>query len=520
MTPAMTITAHLRRWRFVCLLLTLFGVGLAPAAAFDLDDVDRLAAALAGAPYRPAPPDDAPAARPAALSYDAYRQLRFRPDQSLWRGQASFEVQFFPLGRSFTRPLRLYEIVEGQASPIVVRRSAFDAPDAPSPAPGDAPVGVAGWRLTYPLHSADKRDEVIALLGASYFRALGKQQRYGASARGLAVDTAAARGEEFPAFIAFWLERPAVHAKSMTFYALLDGPSASGAYRFEVRPGQTTTVDVQARLHLRDRSATLGIAPLTSMFLAGENQPRADDFRPEVHDSDGLQIAMADGEWLWRPLTNPRSPFVTSFAASSPRGFGLSQRDRNFSNYEDLEAHYDRRPSVWVEPVGEWGAGRVELLQFHTPDETHDNVVAYWVPARVPEPGAPFAMAWRLHWSGDDTITAPGARVVQTRRGHGYREAPIDADRMQFHLDFVGPGLPAAEADVPAEDLGIEAVASGDDNVRGLRAIAYPNAVRGGWRVTLDFERMDARRPVELRVFLRRGEHTVSETWSYALAPE
>ena len=515
----MTITAPLRRWCLLCLALTLLGGGLPPAKAFDFDDVDRLALALARTPYRPAPPDEVHAAG-RATSYDAYRQLRFRPDQSLWRGQAPFEVQFFPLGRSFLRPLRLYEIVEGQTLPIVVRRSAFDTPDAQSPAPVDPPIDVAGWRVTYPLHSADKRDEVISLLGASYFRALGMNQRYGVSARGLGVDTASLRGEEFPAFTAFWLERPAAQAKSMTFYALLDGPSASGAYRFEVRPGPTTTVDVQARLHLRDRSATLGIAPLTSMFLSGENQPGTGDFRPEVHDSDGLQIAMADGEWLWRPLTNPRHPFVTSFAASSPRGFGLSQRDRSFSSYEDLEAHYDRRPSVWVEPLGDWGAGRVELLQFHTPDETNDNVVAYWVPARTSEPGAPFAMAWRLHWSGDDAITAPGARVVQTRRGHGYREAPIDADRMQFHLDFVGPGLPAVQADAPPEDLDIEAVASGDDNVRGLRAIAYPNAVLGGWRVTLDFERTDARRPAELRVFLRRDGHAVSETWSYALAPE
>lgn len=256
------------------------------------------------------------------------------------------------------------------------------------------------------------------------------------------------------------------------------------------------------------------------MFLSGENQPAAGDFRPEVHDSDGLQIALADGEWIWRPLTNPKSAFVTSFAASSPRGFGLAQRDRSFSSYEDLEAHYDRRPGVWVEPLGDWGAGRIELLQFHTPYETHDNVVAYWVPARLPPPGAPLALAWRLHWSGDDATAPPGARVVQTRRGHGYREAPIGAHRLQFHLDFVGPGLPLAQADVSPDEHTVDAVATADGNVRGLRAIAYPNPVLGGWRVTLDFERRDARRPVELRVFLRHGGRAVSETWSYALAPE
>lgn len=509
-----TLAHGLRRWAVLGAFLSLAGTAL----AFDLDDVSRLAAVAASAPYRPAPPADAATA---ALTYDAYRELRFRPERGLWRGKSStFEVQFFPLGRSFTRPLRMVEIADGKVIPIVVRRSAFDTKGAWPAQPGDPAVGVAGWRMTHPLNGAEPRDEVIALLGASYFRAIGAGQGYGLSARAVAIDTVGGRAEEFPDFTAFWLERPPAGAKEMTFYALLDGPSVAGAYRFVVRPGATTVVDVQARLYFRRSVAMLGIAPLTSMFLSGENQPVATDYRPEVHDSDGLQIHTAAGEWLWRPLTNPGSTFVTSFATASPRGFGLMQRDRAYASYEDLEARYERRPSAWVEPLGDWGPGRVELLQFHTPDETHDNVVAYWVPERAPQPGVPLDFAWRVHWAGDDAIAPPAARVVQTRRGHGYRRTPTADDHLQFHLDFAGPGLPKPGSASAADAEPVTAVASGNANVRGLRAIAYPNPARGGWRVTLDFERQDAGQPVELRVFLRRGEQTLSETWSYALAPE
>ncbi|MBT9598259.1 MAG: glucan biosynthesis protein G [Vitreoscilla sp.] len=487
-------------------LAFLAGWGTA-AQADTFDDVAREAQALARSAYRaPAPADE----RLATWSYDDYRKLRYRPEQSLWRGDNSpFELQFFPLGRGFAQPLRLFEVSESGTRPVVVPADAYTAGEGTT---ARAVPGAAGWRAHFPLHGTAYKDELIAFLGASYFRALGAGQRYGVSARGLAVDSTGAAREEFPAFTSFWFERPAPGARQMVVCALLDGPRVAGAYRFVVRPGPSTVVEVQARLYLRGPVATLGIAPLTSMFLGGENQPPPSDYRPEVHDSDGLQIATAEGEWLWRPLVNPRGVFTTSFALRSPRGFGLMQRDRRFASYEDLEAHYERRPGVWVEPVGDWGSGRVELLQFHTPDETHDNVVSYWVPDRLPAPGQPLELAWRLHWTGDETIGPPAARVVQTRRGFGYREARIAPGLEQFHLDFAGPGLEAGGA--------VEAVVTGDTNLRKLRSHAYPNTAAGGWRVTLEFERVDPARPVELRAFLRQDGRVLSETWSYALAPE
>lgn len=495
------------------LLLLLCSVPL--AHAFGLDDVARQAETLASTAYRPAAPPD-PAL--AALSYDDYRRIRFKPERALWHGtETLFEVQFFPLGRGFARPLRLYEVAGNTPRPLAVPGADYSDEGVLPPARAQAAdAGAAGWRLKYPLNDPKVFDEVIVFLGASYFRAVGAGQHYGLSARGLAVDTANGRGEEFPAFTTFWLQRPAPGARSFTFYALLDGPSASGAYRFELHPGHSTTLDVSARVYPRQAGATLGIAPLTSMFLMGENQPASDDYRPEVHDSDGLLVQTGDGERIWRPLTNPARPFVTSFAMRKLGGFGLMQRDRAFTRYEDLEAHYQSRPGAWIEPRGDWGAGRVELLQFHTPDETNDNIVAYWVPQQAPAPGTPLAVDYRVHWVSGGVPPAASATVLQTRRGHGYREATIPPNDLQFQIDFVGrtlQGLPP--------DAAIDVAASGNDNVRKLRAHAYPNPQTGGWRVSLAFERIDAAQPVELRAQLRDAAGAIlSETWSYALAPE
>lgn len=500
-----------RRLRyFVALCIALSSLH---AAAFGFDDVAREAAALAAQPYRAAAADP----RLAALSYDEYRAVRFRPERALWADSASpFQLQFFPLGRGNVRPLRLYEVVDGEPRAVAVPASQFRND---GPAEGLPVDGAAGWRAHVPLNDPARRDEVIVFLGASYFRAVGAGLHYGLSARGLAIDTVGGSGEEFPAFTAFWFQRPDAGARELRFLALLDSPSATGAYEFAVRPGTTTTIDVRARIHLRREVAMLGIAPLTSMFLSGETQPAADDFRPEVHDSDGLQMALADGEWLWRPLVNPRGVFVSSFSAASPRGFGLLQRDRAFTSYEDLEARYDLRPSAWVEPLGDWGRGAVQLLQFHTPDETHDNIGAWWRPEPLPRPGQPLELAWRVHFGGAGLAPPPGAWVAQSRRGHGYREAGLPGSQprprqWQYHIDFVGPALAGLPPDA------VRAVASGDGNVRGLRAIAQPNPVTGGWRVTLDFERIDPARAVELRAYLRAGDKTLSETWALALPPE
>ncbi|WP_234409418.1 glucan biosynthesis protein [Ideonella sp. B508-1] len=497
----------------------------APAASSAASIVapffDRLgerARSLAGQPYAPVPSRTPQALKD--LSYDQARDIRFRPDHAVWRSLGlPFELMFFHLGKYQTEPVRMHELSPDGERALPYRPEDFDygANTALQPATwGD--IGHAGFRVHYPLNGSAYKDELIVFQGASYFRALGAGQHYGLSARGLAVDSAGGSGpEEFPRFTDFWVVRPEAGAKVLTVFALLDSPRVAGAYRFDIQPGQSTAVNVQARVFLRQTTQpirTLGIAPLTSMFQFGENQPNKDDFRPEVHDSDGLMVASGTGEWLWRPLQNPRWPLVTSFAMPSLRGFGLMQRDRSFASYEDPEARYEKRPSAWVTPVGDWGAGRVELMQLPTPDETNDNIVAYWVPAQLPAAGQPLNLAWRIDWQGDAQQRPPALWVSQTRAGRGF--APLAAGERQFVIDFNGTvgGKPLPD------NAAVQAVVSSNDAGRITEQNVYRVDATGAWRLTLRVQTLDPARPVELRAYLRSGADTVSETWTQILPPQ
>ena len=318
-------------------------------------------------------------------------------------------------------------------------------------------------------------------------------------------------GEEFPRFTEFWIERPEPQARELRLYALLDSPRASGAYRFVLKPGVDTVLDVRVQLYLRQNVAKLGLAPLTSMYFFGENDRTGiDDFRPEVHDSDGLSIEAGTGEWIWRPLVNPKRLLVTSFAVTNPLGCGLLQRDRGFSDYEDLESRYETRPSAWIEPKGKWGAGRIELVQIPTPDETNDNIVAYFVPDVSPQPQQPYDFEYRLLWQKDNETLPTLAHVAQTRRGHGYVRKPDDS--ISLMIDFEGAVLRKLPRDAP-----VQGVVNADSNIDIIEANAYRNDVTGGWRLALRIKRQDDKKPGELRAFLRNGTTTLSETWSYIL---
>ena len=485
---------------------------LQPALGFGFEDVAARAQALAAQPY-PGPTEPADP-RLRRLDYDGWRKIRSRDERALWHGDGrGYEVQWLHAGAYHLDTVRLHEVVDGVERPIAPDAHAFDYSRA---YPGAAPppvADIAGFRVVVPMPGATGR-EVIAFLGSSYFRSPGPGQ-YGLSARGLAIDTVAPQPEEFPRFAAYWLERPAPGAGALTLYALLDSARATGAYRFVVRPGTETVVDVQARIFLRQAVAMFGIAPLTSMYLSGENQPRMGGFRPEVHDSDGLQIATADGAWIWRPLVNPRGVLVRRFPQSRPPlGFGLMQRDRAFSSYQDTEAHYERRPSAWLEPVAGFGAGRVELMTYATRTEFNDNVVAYWVPDAAPTPGRAFDAAWRIHWQGDAMQRPPLAWVVQTRRGHG--GAPLRPGEEQFIVDFVGGALDALPDDV--HPRAVVDVVQGD--ARLSIAHAFRNPAVGGWRLSVRVVRANPRQAVELRGVLTRGGEALTETWSYVLPPE
>ena len=499
----------LRRWLTGLALIAVAGL----AQAFGFDDVKARALEVASAPYKAPAAQLPPALRD--LDYDAYRDIRFKPDHALWRAEKlPFQLMFFHLGRDFREPVRI-NTVDGQR----VTRLDFDSAMFdygrnkldPKQLQG---LGFAGFRVHFAVNKPGYKDEVAVFLGASYFRAVGKDQHYGLSARGLAVDTAAPRGEDFPRFTEFWIERPKRNATTLTFYALLDSPKVAGAYRFVLDPGVETVMQVTARLYPRDASAKLGIAPLNSMYAFGENQPGHDDYRPEVHDSDGLSIETGSGEWIWRPLVNPKRLLVTSFALTDPRGFGLMQRDRASTSYEDPEALYQHRPSLWIEPVGEWGAGRVELVQIPTPDETNDNIVAYWVSDRKPVAKQPIDIGYRMHWQMAGEVPKDQGWVVQSRRGRGYVKQP-DGD-LNFVVDFDGPTLRALG---PAAKL--EAVVEAGANAELKEQNLFHNAVSGAWRMTVRIKRLDATKPVELRAFVKPpSKGAITETWSYIIPPE
>lgn len=486
------------------------GISLGSAHAFDLDDVSAVARKLAAEPYR----------NPQALvpdwllkiDYDQWRDIRFRPERALWReGGSLFQVQFFHPGLFYDRLVMINVVDAAGVRPVEFSPSQFDYGKNEFASRVPQNLGYAGFRLHYPLKTRGYYDEVVVFLGASYFRAVGTRQVYGLSARGLAVDTAESSGEEFPYFREFWLVRPGAAAKEMVVYAVLDSPRVTGAYRFVVAPGEQTAVAVDSRLFLRDDVAKLGIAPLTSMFFHGENTTRQfEDFRPETHDSDGLSLSYDNGEWLWRPLDNPRSLNVSGFQMERPRGFGLMQRDRDFDHYQDLETRAELRPSVWVAPRGDWGKGRVELVEIPTNLDVNDNIVAYWVPEPQPKKGESAFFAYTTYWHDDDPMRPPGGRVDATRRDRGGAE-----DTHRFVIDFSGKKLSA----IPAEQVlrGVVTVVGGDEAGELTNQHVIKNPVTGGWRVS--FEVQPKKEPLELRAFLDKGGAALTETWSYAILP-
>ena len=482
------------------------------ALAFNFEDVAERARQLAAASFKPQ--ESKLPSEIEKLNYDEFRDIRFKPARSLWRAdRLPFEIAFFHEGLFFKQPVKINEVSVEGVHEIKFTPDLFDYGSNKIDPGAMRDLGFAGFRVHYAINSPRYKDEVLVFLGASYFRALGKGQIYGLSTRGVAIDTGLASGEEFPRFVEFWIERPVPSATELTIYALLDSRRVSGAYRFLLKPGTDTVTEVKARLFVRENVTKLGLAPLTTMYFFGENQRSGrDDYRPEVHDSDGLSMQLGTGEWIWRPLVNPKRLLVTSFGMTNPAGFGLMQRDRDFPHYEDLEARYDLRPSGWVEPKGSWGPGRVELVQIPSADETNDNVVAYWVPDTPIAPKQAYDFEYRVLWQKEPGTRPPSSWVTQTRRGRGY--AREDDGSIAFVIDFDGPALRKLPPDAK-----VEGIVSADTNGEVRELVVHRNDVTGGWRLALRFRRQDENKPVELRAYLRGGNNILSETWSYILPP-
>lgn len=478
-----------------------------PPKRFNFADVHRRAEALANQPFQAADP-----ALPEFfknLDYDQYREIRFRADRSLWRAQGlPFELQFAPLGFLFQQRVAINVIEDGEVRPVEYANDLFDFGRNQVPDNLPADLGFAGFKVLYPLHTDSHYNEVAVFLGASYFRAVGQNQNYGLSARGLAIDTGLTKAEEFPYFREFWIEKPAKDATELTVHALLDSQSLTGAYRFVIRPGLNTQLDVKANLFVRNKVRKLGVAPLTSMFLHGAlNERFFDDFRPQVHDSEGVLMATGKGEWIWRPLNNPVRLRISAFQDNNPRGFGLLQRDRNFGNYQDLEAHYHIRPSIWVEPQGDWGQGSVQLIEIPSDAERYDNIAAFWVPEKPVEPGQQLEFNYRLSFFLDLPNLSPGGRTLASRIGAG-GAGDLDPSRRRFVIDFGGEALTLLAEDAPVQAV----VSASTGEIQNV--VVHKNPHTKGWR--LSFELLpQGSDPAELRCFLKLGNDVLTETWSY-----
>ena len=490
-------------------------VGHAADMPFDFEVLQFRAKTLAAKPYETRPTKVTKSLT--SLTYDQYRDIRFDPSKALWKkDHLPFEVQFFHPGFIYNKTVQIYQVQNGPAELVPFSTQFFQY--GPGVHLNDVPddVGYTGFRVHAPLNAPGYYDELVVFQGASYFRALGQGMRYGLSARGLALNTGEAGGEEFPIFEEFYLRKPAADAKELTVYALMDSPSVTGAYEFTVKPGASTYTNVHAVVYLRANTSikSFGIAPLTSMFWHGENSTsRDDDFRPEVHDSDGLMMERGSGEWLWRPLDNPKAIQIVSFNDENPRGFGLVQRDRKFEDYEDIEAAYHLRPSTWVQPVGNWGSGSIRLVELPTPDETNDNMVAFWVPQTLPAPGTPIEFRYNLQWFMENNAIKrpPAGRTVATRIGHS-RTHETDLER--FWVDFDSSYLESCPP-TPA----VESVVTVGGGAKLVHQSLQKNLFNNTWRVAFALKPDGSGKPVELRCFLKREPHILTETWSYLWTP-
>ena len=505
----------MRRLLLVGLICLNVAAAMAADMPFDFEVLQFRAKALAGKPYVQRQSKVPKALQ--ELSYDLYRDIRFDPNRAWWRReQLPFQLQFFHPGFIYNKTVQVAEIDHGTVKAIEFSPRLFEYNKARSVGRVPSDMGFTGFRVHYALNNPNYLDELAVFQGASYFRALGQAMRYGLSARGLALNTAEAAPEEFPIFEEFWVVKPQPDSKELTIYALLDSPSVAGAYRFVIIPGAETVMQVKAAVYVRAGAdiKTFGVAPLTSMYWHGENSSSKEgDLRPEVHDSDGLMIERGSGEWLWRPLVNPRALRTTTFNDENPRGFGLIQRDRRFESYEDLEAAYHLRPSTWVEPVGSWGRGAVRLVEIPTPDETNDNIVAFWVPEKLPAIGEPMEFEYKLHWfiEGTGGKKPPAGYTIATRIGHSKTH---EKELERFWVDFDSPVLHSHSSD-PA----IEAIVSVSEGATLVHQSIQKNTFNGSWRVAFAIKPDGTGRPVELRCFLKREPHILTETWSYLWNP-
>jgi glucan biosynthesis protein len=478
-------------------LIVLSSVQAAELTRFSPQDVINLAEQLSFTPYQ------APAQAPkklSELSYNEYRAIQYNKDAAIWgKDPIPFSIELFAPGYLYRNLVDVHIVEAGKSYPLTLSDKAFDAHSETISEALTALSRYAGFRLHYPLNNKDYADEFIVFQGASYFRAVSKGQVYGLSARGLALNVGERQGEEFPIFKQFWIERPAREQQAIVVHALLDSPSVTGAYRFGIYPNDPTFIEVSATLFPRSDLNHVGIAPLTSMFMHSPMvPPRVSDYRPAVHDSEALAIKMANGEQLWRPLNNPKRLQISAFQDHNPKGFGLIQRQRHLDYYQDLEAHYHQRPSLWVKPTGAWGQGHVQLVEIPSDSEGNDNIVAYWRPASMLEAGKRYTFSYQLQWVNDIKPSHSNARIVRSALG-----TKLFTEYPEVVIDI---------SDVNNRDMTSLDVSLSAGKLIEKRVQDHPDI--NGVRLFMCFDPNGAEQS-EIRIQLKHNDTALAETWLY-----
>lgn len=471
----------------------------------NFDYVSELARELADQRYR------APEPVPEFLmefDYDAYRKIRYDSTKAMWKDEGlPFALGFFHPGFLYGDRVKVNEFTPTHAQQVRFLKTFFEYDDQELREALPSSLDYAGFRVSYAVDKRHDFREVASFLGANYFRGVGVDSRFGTSARGIAIDSGLGKKEEFPNFTEVWLGKPLGNAEELVVYALLDGPSVTGAYRFIIRPGESTVMDVRARVFMRESVESFGIAPLTSMYWRGENRKSPEsDYRPEVHDADGLIVAERDEDPIWRALDLGERTRLSYLSAEQLTGFGLMQRDRDFSSYQDLEAEYHRRPSVWIEAKGDWGRGLVKLVELPAENEFEDNIIAFWEPAVLPEKGSSLDFEYTIHWTPEGAPRMyPESKVIATRVGE---DLSYPGSQL-FVIDFSADGAPENRPELVA-------AAQGEAEIVDQQVLWNPYLE--AWRVVL---RVEALQPeveggaIELRSQLLFGEGKVSEVWAY-----
>ena len=525
MNQPLLFSLPLTRRPFLFLVISFWMVSFASQAGtalhvgspqkFSFDELIDRARALSKAAYEP-PPRPMPSIVE-KIDYEAWGNIRFRPESALFaNGPGIFPATFFHVGQFFQKSVKMHVVEGSQSQEILYSNDYFSMPKNSVAKKLPNNTGFAGFRLQESRYREDWRtQDWLAFLGAAYFRAIGELNQYGLSARGVTIDSAEPTPEEFPDFTEFFIEGAKSDQEPETIYALLNGPSVTGAYKFSVKRTKGVVLDIDAALFMRKDVVRLGLAPLTSMYWFSETEKRRlEDWRPEVHDSDGLAIWTGAGERLWRPLINQPFAVTSSFIDQSPKGFGLLQRDRVFENYLD-GVNYERRPSLWVEPLEDWGKGAVQLVELPTDDEIHDNIGAYWRPQAPAKAGSQFRLKYRLHWLAEEPYPQKVAQCVATRIGRGGQPGkPRPKGVYKFSVEFQGAALDPLWGDtVKAEPV----ITASQGTISGAFMEPIPGTRR--WRAVFDLT-PKTDEPVELRLYIRGNGDALTETWLYQFRPK